>query len=57
MKILHITAAHLNGNNGIPAVLKALSTEQNKIEDVEARVLSLCEPADQMELFILIISK
>ena len=49
MKILHITAAHLNGNNGIPAVLKALSDEQNKIEDVESRVLSLCEPVEQMK--------
>lgn len=48
MKILHITAAHLNGNNGIPKVLKALSDEQNKIEGVESRVLSLCEPVEQM---------
>lgn len=49
MKILHITAiARLNGNSGIPAVLKALSDEQNKIEGVEARVMSLCASVEMM---------
>ena len=47
MRILHITAmAPLSPNSGIPAVLKALSDEQNMIEDTEAIVLSLIDKAD-----------
>ena len=49
MKILHITAiARLNGNSGIPAVLKALTDEQNKIDGIESRVLSLCASVESM---------
>ncbi len=50
MRILHITAmAPLSPNSGIPAVLKALSDEQNMIEDTEAIVLSLIDKADKIE--------
>lgn len=50
MRILHITAMKpLSANSGIPAVLKYLTYEQNKIPGVEARVLSLCSKVDMMD--------
>lgn len=41
MKLLHITATHLEKFGGIPAVLKNLIEEQNKIKDFEVRLLSI----------------
>lgn len=44
MKILHVTTIGFhshNKNSGVPSVLKPLSEEQNKIDGVEARVLSI----------------
>lgn len=41
MKLLHITATHLNLAGGIPVVLRDLVSAQNEIDDFEARVLSL----------------
>ena len=41
MKILHITATHLNNYGGIPLVLKNLVDEQNAINNIESRVFSL----------------
>lgn len=41
MKLLHITATHLNPVGGIPVVLKNLVEAQNQIKGFEARVLSL----------------
>lgn len=41
MKLLHITATHLNPAGGIPVVLKNLVEAQNQIKGFEARVLSL----------------
>lgn len=47
MKILHVTAiGFLVPNSGVPAVLKSLIEEQNKIEGVEARVVSLRSKVD-----------
>lgn len=41
MRLLHITATHLNSAGGIPVVLKELSEAQNKLPNFEARVLSI----------------
>lgn len=41
MRLLHITATHMNTNGGIPIVLKRLIEEQNKIENVTSRLLVL----------------
>lgn len=41
MKLLHITATHLEKSGGIPAVLYDLIEEQNKIDGFEARLLSV----------------
>lgn len=41
MKLLHITATHLNPTGGVPVVLKNLVEEQNSIDGFIARVLSL----------------
>lgn len=41
MKILHITATHLRANGGIPYVLENLVNEQNLVDGLEAKVLSL----------------
>ncbi|MDT2767636.1 glycosyltransferase [Globicatella sulfidifaciens] len=41
MKILHITATHLNKAGGIPVVLENLVKHQNKIDHVQAQVLSV----------------
>ena len=41
MRLLHITATHLNLVGGIPVVLRDLVSAQNKIENFEARVLSI----------------
>lgn len=48
MKILHITALHLNPTSGVPTVLKELVTWQNMIKGVEARVLSINAEVDKM---------
>lgn len=42
MRILHITASPLNPIGGISVVLKNIVKNQNEIEGVEAKVLSLC---------------
>ncbi len=41
MKLLHLTATHLNPTGGVPKVLKKLVEYQNMIDDVESRVLSI----------------
>ena len=41
MKVIHITATHLNSAGGIPVVLKSLVEEQNKLEKMDAMVVSL----------------
>lgn len=41
MRILHITATHLNNEGGIPIVLKNLVAEQNKINNVTSKVLAI----------------
>lgn len=48
MKLLHITATHLNPTGGIPVVLKNLVEEQNNINGVESRVLSLSETTNNI---------
>lgn len=48
MKILHITATHLNPDGGVPVVLKELCTSQNKIDGFESRVISLVAPVSKM---------
>lgn len=48
MKILHITATHLNPDGGVPVVLKALCSSQNKIEGFDSRVISLVAPVSEM---------
>ena len=48
MKLLHVTATHLNFAGGIPAVLKDLVQAQNQIEEFEARVLSIKADAAAM---------
>ena len=50
MKILHITAiGFLKPKSGVPAVLKALVEEQNKIQGVEARCVSLRSGVDEID--------
>lgn len=49
MKLLHITATHLDTAGGVPVVLKNLVEEQNKINDFSARVLSLTAKVNNME--------
>lgn len=41
MRILHITATHLNPIGGVVVVLKNLTEKQNEIKDVESHVLSI----------------
>ncbi len=41
MRLLHITATHLNLAGGIPVVLRDLVSAQNEIDGFEARVLSI----------------
>ena len=41
IRLLHITATHLNPAGGIPVVLRELVQAQNRIEGFEAKVLSL----------------
>lgn len=41
MRLLHITATHLSLAGGIPVVLRDLVEAQNKIDDLEAMVLSV----------------
>lgn len=49
MRLLHITATHLNPVGGIPVVLRDLVNAQNKIIDFDSRVLSLKARVDQMD--------
>lgn len=49
MRLLHITATHLNSDGGIPVVLKNLVIEQNKIESFSSRVISLTAPVNNMD--------
>ncbi|MDN3425676.1 glycosyltransferase [Planococcus notacanthi] len=49
MKILHITATHLNKYGGIPVVLEKLVKHQNEIEEVESRVLSIKHDINNIE--------
>lgn len=48
MKILHITATHLNPTGGVPVVLRELISEQNKCDGIESRILSINAPVDKM---------
>lgn len=48
MRLLHITATHLNPEGGVPVVLKNLVQAQNKINNFEARVASLCAETKQI---------
>lgn len=48
MKLLHITATHLNFSGGIPVVLRDLVNAQNEIMGFEARVLSVKAEVSQM---------
>ena len=41
MKILHITATHLNEIGGLPTVLHNLINSQNLLPGVESRLLSV----------------
>ena len=41
MKLLHVTATHLNLAGGIPVVLRELVNAQNKIDGFVSRVLSI----------------
>lgn len=49
MRLLHITATHLNPDGGIPVVLKNLVTEQNKVRSFSSRVVSLDASVSQMD--------
>ncbi len=49
MRLLHVTATHLNPTGGVPVVLYELVREQNEIEGFTARVLSLKASVSQME--------
>lgn len=49
MKVLHITATHLNPTGGVPVVLRELIGEQNRIEGIEARLLSINAPVDKID--------
>lgn len=49
MKILHVTAIiSLDGKSGIPAVVKGLCEYQNRLDGIEARVLSLRSKVDNV---------
>ena len=48
MKLLHVTSTHLKPDGGIPVVLKELVTAQNRIENVNALVISLVARVDDM---------
>ncbi|MGX7030432.1 glycosyltransferase [Vagococcus zengguangii] len=49
MRILHITATHLNPSGGIPVVLENLVSEQNKIRNIDSRVLSINYSTENFE--------
>lgn len=49
MKILHITATHLNPTGGVVVVLKNLTDAQNKLDDVESIVLSINAKVDNID--------
>ncbi len=49
MKLLHITATHLNPAGGVPVVLKELVTEQNRISGFVAKVISVVAPVNEMK--------
>jgi glycosyltransferase involved in cell wall biosynthesis len=48
MKIMHITATHLNKYGGIPVVLENLVKHQNEIQNVESIVLSVKEETNNI---------
>lgn len=48
MRLLHITATHLNPEGGVPVVLKSLVQAQNKLDNFEARVASLCAETEKI---------
>lgn len=48
IKLLHITATHLNSTGGVPVVLRELVHAQNQLEGFTARVLSLAASTNQM---------
>lgn len=48
MKLLHVTATHLNPSGGIPVVLRELVASQNAITGFESRVLSLKADVTEM---------
>ena len=50
LKIIHITATHVNELGGIGVVLFELIRSQNKIEEVDSRLISLKHPVDS-EIF------
>lgn len=49
MRVVHITATHLNQAGGIPLVLKQLVKEQNKIDSMSSMVISLVADVDQIQ--------
>lgn len=49
MRLLHITATHLNPAGGIPVVLRKLVIAQNEIEGFDARVLSVKASVDRCD--------
>lgn len=49
MKLLHVTATHLNMNGGVPVVLRGLVEAQNKIDGVFSRVVSLSASVEHIK--------
>ncbi len=49
MRILHITATHLNPTGGVVVVLKNLTEAQNAIDGVDSRVLSIRAKVDEID--------
>ena len=49
MKILHITATHLNQTGGVPVVLRNLIEEQNKLPNITSALLSLRANTDMID--------
>lgn len=49
MRLLHITATHLNPEGGVPVVLKKLVEKQNQLPNFQAMVISVTAPVTQMD--------
>lgn len=49
MKVLHVTATHLNVVGGVPTVLRGLVEAQNKITGLSARVVSFVASVDHID--------